>query len=175
MEENSIDKIMDKLNSEKNFISGIYNYCDRWCERCSYTDRCLSYATAEEFMENEEGKEPTLDETFDMLSKMFNDIIHFLKREAEKRGIDLTEEVDRSDIEKADEEARSHSLAKESYEYFELIHDWFQSREDIVSKKAKEFLKFAELGLDEEKIEKNVKEFQNAIEVIQWYFMFIHV
>lgn len=29
--------------SSNNFISGIYNYCDRWCENCSYTDKCFLY------------------------------------------------------------------------------------------------------------------------------------
>jgi hypothetical protein len=24
-------------------IPGIYNYCDRWCERCRFTDRCLVF------------------------------------------------------------------------------------------------------------------------------------
>ena len=24
----------------KHIISGIHNYCDRWCERCSFIDRC---------------------------------------------------------------------------------------------------------------------------------------
>jgi hypothetical protein len=24
-------------------IPGIYNYCDRWCERCRYASRCLSF------------------------------------------------------------------------------------------------------------------------------------
>jgi len=28
---------------EKHFIEGIYNYCDRWCERCADTDRCRLY------------------------------------------------------------------------------------------------------------------------------------
>jgi hypothetical protein len=27
-----------------NFIDGIHNYCDRWCERCALTLRCSSYA-----------------------------------------------------------------------------------------------------------------------------------
>jgi len=27
------------------FISGIYNYCDRWCERCALTSRSFLYAT----------------------------------------------------------------------------------------------------------------------------------
>ena len=28
---------------EERFISGIYNYCDRWCERCRMTQRCFLY------------------------------------------------------------------------------------------------------------------------------------
>jgi hypothetical protein len=30
-----------KLASDPKFIPGIYNYCDRWCERCRFTSRCL--------------------------------------------------------------------------------------------------------------------------------------
>lgn len=26
-----------------NNIEGIYNFCDRWCERCALTSRCLLY------------------------------------------------------------------------------------------------------------------------------------
>jgi hypothetical protein len=29
---------------EQHFISSIYNYCDRWCERCSMTSSCLLFA-----------------------------------------------------------------------------------------------------------------------------------
>ena len=29
-------------------IPGIYNYCDRWCERCPFTSRCMVYAMGEE-------------------------------------------------------------------------------------------------------------------------------
>ena len=31
----------------KRFIAGIYNYCDRWCERCPYTARCRVYRDTE--------------------------------------------------------------------------------------------------------------------------------
>jgi hypothetical protein len=27
-----------------NYIKGIYNYCDRWCEKCAFTARCYSFA-----------------------------------------------------------------------------------------------------------------------------------
>lgn len=29
-----------KLASNPNMISGIHNYCNRWCERCKFTTRC---------------------------------------------------------------------------------------------------------------------------------------
>jgi len=40
----------DLLNLADNprFIPGIYNYCDRWCERCPLTARCLNYAMSAE-------------------------------------------------------------------------------------------------------------------------------
>ncbi len=31
-------------SDEHGFIPGVYNYCDRWCERCAFTSRCRVYA-----------------------------------------------------------------------------------------------------------------------------------
>jgi len=31
-------------DDDANLITGIHNYCDRWCERCSFTARCAVYA-----------------------------------------------------------------------------------------------------------------------------------
>lgn len=28
------------MEGEEDFISGIFNYCDRWCERCDFAARC---------------------------------------------------------------------------------------------------------------------------------------
>jgi hypothetical protein len=36
----------DKKNSR--FIPGIYNYCDRWCERCAFTHRCRNFVMRED-------------------------------------------------------------------------------------------------------------------------------
>src|SRR4030067_3210901 len=36
-------KAMSELNFMHENISGIYNYCDRWCEKCLYTNRCLLF------------------------------------------------------------------------------------------------------------------------------------
>ncbi|NWF89071.1 MAG: hypothetical protein HXY50_06365 [Ignavibacteriaceae bacterium] len=34
---------MSELNFMHENIFGIYNYCDRWCEECQYTNRCLLF------------------------------------------------------------------------------------------------------------------------------------
>ena len=35
---------MKQLAANPDFISGIYNYYDQWCERCPMTSRCSVYA-----------------------------------------------------------------------------------------------------------------------------------
>ncbi len=39
------------------YIPGIYNYCDRWCERCDFTDRCQNYSFLNEIMKEIEERE----------------------------------------------------------------------------------------------------------------------
>lgn len=175
MKQKGIRGMIEKLNEPNNFLSGIYNYCDGWCERCSFTDRCLNYASRAEFGLDEESTEGSIDKTLEGITEMFADLISFLKEEAEKRGIDLDEEIDMSEEENARRKAQAHPLAEKTWDYFKIVDDWLKTRSDIVSKKADEFIKFAEIGLDEEKIENNVKEFQDALEVIRWYFTLTNV
>ena len=37
-------RTLTELARNPNLISGVYNYCDRWCERCPLSSRCLLYA-----------------------------------------------------------------------------------------------------------------------------------
>ena len=40
-------------NRDAGFIPQIFNYCDRWCERCAFTLRCRVYAMEADMMEDE--------------------------------------------------------------------------------------------------------------------------
>ena len=175
MADNQIKKIIKKLQSEDKYLSGIYNYCDRWCERCAFTDRCLTYSTMQDYPYDQEENGEEIEDIMNSVLYMFKDMIEFLKEEAVKRGIDLNEPIDLSVYKEAESKAESHPLGNRAYEYFELVHDWFESREELMSKKGSEFVQFAELGFDEEKIENNLRIFQDAVETIQWYFTMIRV
>jgi len=175
MKQKGIRGMIEKLNEPNNFLSGIYNYCDGWCERCAFTDRCLNYASRSEYGLDDESTGGSIDKTFEGISEMFADLISFLKEEAEKKGIDLDEEIDMSEEENARQKAESHPLAEKTWDYLKIVDNWLKSRKGLLTKKAGEFLKFAELGLNEEKIENDVKTFQDALEVVQWYFTLIRV
>ena len=41
----------------KDTIPSIYNYCDRWCERCPFTSRCANFALGEEYFPNQEDRD----------------------------------------------------------------------------------------------------------------------
>src|SRR2546423_12378923 len=41
-------KTLNQLARDPRFIPGIYNYCDRWCERCPFSNRCLNFAMEKE-------------------------------------------------------------------------------------------------------------------------------
>jgi hypothetical protein len=48
------DRLVARASNPR-LIPGIYNYCDRWCERCRFTDRCLQY------LEDQETEPPAAD------------------------------------------------------------------------------------------------------------------
>jgi hypothetical protein len=47
----------EHMEVQDGFIVGIFNYCDRWCERCPFTNRCRLFADMAE-IEFEQGNGP---------------------------------------------------------------------------------------------------------------------
>lgn len=51
---------MDNSPKNESFISGIYNYCDRWCERCRFADRCRVFAKEQEWPDDDDDMESVI-------------------------------------------------------------------------------------------------------------------
>jgi len=123
-----------KLAQNKQFIPGIYNYCDRWCERCQFTSRCLHFA-----LENEESADP---ESRDMsnelfwrkLNETFRVTLDLLKEAAEQEGIDLNSLDSESlpdEEQHNDKIAENHECCSAARAYGEMVDDWFDSAGDL--------------------------------------------
>lgn len=151
-----------------NYIPSIYNYCDRWCERCSFTNRCMSYSSRIEWEEKHPDKK---DDWAAQLSYHFKKAIEMLHEAALQEGIDLNniepiEEKINEEIEVQKEKAIN--LAK-VYEGF--AEDWLKAKKTIFEKRQDEIVQQYEIGIKE--VANDASDINNALEIIQWYFFFI--
>jgi hypothetical protein len=75
--------IMDA--ADKN-IPGIYNYCDRWCERCAFTGRCAVYEMSEETEAAAGG--PDAPEFWEALHKNLAGTVNMIHEMMKAQGMD---------------------------------------------------------------------------------------
>lgn len=157
------------------FISGIYNYCDRWCERCSLASKCSLYAQEEQ---RDKTKDNNPDAFIEHVSENFKLAMEMLLEMAEEKGIDLNEIEDAAyeQEEKLLEEfADNHSLSLQSKAYSKLLIEWFDKNETTFKEFSDTLSQTLELGLANEKRLKEFDAIKEAIEIIRWYSFQIHV
>jgi hypothetical protein len=128
------DELLD-MAGDPRFIPGIYNYCDRWCERCAFTDRCLNYASSlkrgRKFEEDFDSDEEFDSDAFvEELTEIFQETIALIRHMAEEEGIDLdTDDPEVEEMMAREEEARQqaeeHPLTAAANRYVGLVNDWF--------------------------------------------------
>src|SRR3712207_1594506 len=115
------------MSDEERFIDGIFNYCDRWCERCPFTSRCRVYAM-EEAAERQPGdRDPKNAAFWDGLHNIFQQTLTQLREMAREQGIDLeappSEEVKRRLRRR--KRRRGHPLVKAGLAYAKRVQKWF--------------------------------------------------
>ena len=87
-------KKKEKKIVDTGFVPGIYNYCDRWCERCPLQLRCMSYLMGKKLKERTKvnlGEEmPDDDESaLARLKNIFDSTFDVLRELAEERGMGI--------------------------------------------------------------------------------------
>jgi hypothetical protein len=108
--------------NDPQFIPGIYNYCDRWCERCAFSNRCSVYAMDDERPENPEARDLSNKQFWTKLSSIFQQTKQLIESWAKEHDVDLSaveEDFDYGSYEKQRKDARAHPLcvAGEAYAF----------------------------------------------------------
>ena len=160
-----------ELADNPDFISGIYNYCDRWCERCPFTSRCMVYATesAESISDDPESHDLNNAKFWQKLEGIFRQTHALILEWAEEMGVDLeSAEAEAAIAERAQqrEEAKEHPLSVSARHYAETVQQWFKD-EFAVEENVHDDIS-GEANSAAEDI--NVSD---AVEVIRWYQFFI--
>ena len=156
-------KTLFDLAKSGRFIEGIYNYCDRWCERCTMTSKCLTYAHEQEMKEGDDNPEVNdfnNEKFWEEIRMSFEVVREMLEEDARKMGVDL------NNLEEVDQPVHVKSpLEILSEEYGYGMHEWLKTNQEKLEEKLNHV--FMVNG------EEEAKKLTDALEVVQYYFFFI--
>ncbi len=171
------DDLLTMANDSR-YIEGVSNYCDRWCERCPLTSRCLNYAIAAETFDTPAEHDYRNAEFWSNLKDMFEVTLEMLIDWAEKHGINL----DDIDMESAAEEERqrrehahNHDLSRAAEAYGELVETWFTRGKGLFKQREEALNTLTRLGVGGDEPLEEADQINDAAEVVQWYLHQIHI
>ena len=169
---------LKKLAQDSRFISGIYNYCDRWCERCPFTSRCMNYALSKDEFDSPESKDMTNQAFWDNLHGIFQVTLEMVKETTKEMGIDLNA-IDHEEFAKQQEIV--HKIVNDqprtqaAFAYADMVDKWFDSNEDLLKNKAEELLTLAQAEIPGARLDEDALRIQDYLEIVRWYQHQIYV
>ena len=167
-----------KLAEDPRFIPGIYNYCDRWCERCPLTSRCMNFALSEEQFNEPQSRDINNKAFWQKLSEVFQTTLEMVKETAKEQGIDL-ESIDNEEIakhqEQVDRTAKEQPYCQAALAYIKKVDSWFDSNKTLLENKAGELQTLAEADIPGTRPVDEAVSINDCLEVVRWYQHQIYV
>lgn len=173
------DERMDELARDPRFISGIYNYCDRWCERCAFTARCLNYAMGQEMEAEVSRSRDSANEAFwDELHETFESTMEEAEDQSDETDFDLDkEELEESirEHEEIHEAAEAQPCSRIALKYIDVADQWLQANAGLFDEEGN--LQEPPVGADTPGTEpvNAAAGLQDCVEVIRWYQRQIYI
>lgn len=178
------------------FITGIYNYCDYWCARCPFTQRCRNYTEERSLtLLSQMDKDKQLEETDAVNSEFWDHLAENLRHAAvfgkhsavagdweEDPDIfdynidDLESEEDYLEREQAIRTCVSeHLSSKLAKEYMLKVRDWLKDKQTDEDLKAVAcgWMKQVGTPFDDTDYEEAALEMRDLLDVVTWYHTLI--
>lgn len=160
------DKIME-IVANRELIEGVYNYCDRWCERCPMTIHCAVFvmekAESNSYLSHDLGNEAF----WQHIQNILKTASELLREMAQEIGVDFDALVSTEDEISRDylnKEAEEHTLVQQAMQYMKMVKQWFESEELKTQLESPAAISKPEVT--------NLKDIE---EVILWYYTLICV
>lgn len=160
------------MKDENNFIPGIYNWCDRWCERCSLTYKCRNF-----HMEQQRKAEDLQKEWPEELAHNLSETFSMLEQVADELGFTLDTSQEESESIHTLQEAQgilidSHPLIEMAEIYFNKGKQWVDLELFTIEFERLKLLCDTHV-LRAEELESSLNLLGDAMEVVEWYLFFI--
>lgn len=168
-----------KKVTEVGFIPGIYNYCDRWCEKCNQKSHCMSYAMGKKIEERggfnfDEEITREDDNVWARLKDVFESTYEVLHELAEERGIDIediyaSENIDREfwgeDYENSEQKGDAGDLVVEASDIIRICLIY----EDMADKCLEKIFELLDDREENESEDVSGNRMEETLDVINWY------
>jgi hypothetical protein len=163
---------------KEKYIPGIYNYCDRWCERCTFTSRCRNYENTGKL--SPEQLDINNKAFWENISSNFKKTAALLQKAAEKFGIDMSKPMTKEEEDNYEKResflrtaSKNHALSKLCTNYRKIVLP-FTKKSDGMVEKTRELVSHLHLGIKTaEDVVYTVADIGDCFEIIQWYLFFI--
>jgi hypothetical protein len=138
-----LKKSLIELAVKDQFVPGICNFCNRWCERCPKTNKCLSFAYAQEIKGIE-------------LEFSNNSANNTFWKTLKRQNIVKTSDPERKEFAHSNLEEFANNYGKE-------VNSWIDANKTLFEKIANQQSLSNSQGIS----------FSEALEIISWYSEFI--
>ncbi len=169
---------LDDLAGDPRFIPGIYNYCDRWCERCPFTGRCLKYAMRQEMGSGgSQGRDAEREARWDMLHDTADTMRDMIEDRLGQMEFDLKGGLREAIRAQGDihEAAAAQPCSRTALRYIKIVDAWFQAHEGLLDDKNDELKSPAPAGVPGTEPVPGPVDLQDCLEVVRWYQHQIYV
>jgi hypothetical protein len=146
MDEAEEDELFLQTLAPRNIV-GVHNYCDRWCERCGFADRCVINASRPPMPRAPE------DSLLGHLKERFDQVRTLVARRSTFSVEELLKNLDNVEpdpVEIAKDQERrelhrQHPVLREAEAYSELARAWFEVETDGMRAHADALVRRAEV------------------------------
>jgi hypothetical protein len=146
-----------------NYIDGVYNYCDRWCERCPLTSRCRQFALEEELKRTDDENAAFWKVFEDLRERDTGHAGDFFAEASEDDDEPLLPDLEpwNSDADEFERIADRDPLAKFAIDYGHRVHDWLKQHDPRWTS--------AEETAESPPESPDAVSLNDALEIIGWY------
>lgn len=170
------DQLRD-IVSHPRHISGIHNYCDRWCERCPKTWYCSVFAMEQAEKQASPETDTANEDYWKTVGNFLQLALDMVQNRLDEEGMALSEEDMAASMEASEKKRQAsaqHPCATLARDYLDKSMDWLEENEALAAK-ADELKLQERLDLPDTDPGGDAAALENALEVIRWYQTLIHV
>ncbi len=161
------------------FIPGIYNYCDRWCERCEFSHRCAQFAMrSHDRPDDPQTRDSENRKFWEALGSAAGSLHAEKHTEKNQHASVASIEAAAAHEKRLDRRARARGQRESNaaLTYSHMVDEWFNNELRLPLQHVRSLERRVEKGLVSVAAAKgDLVRLNDCVEVIRWYQSFIYV